>query len=421
MDGIGYATIADQFAKGLFKEGLNNVFSPMYPLFVSLLHLAVPDVELAGRVVSLFFGVLLIWISFLFANRLLGGSRKALWTAALVAFHPYLVRFSSQVLSESVATFLFTLSVFSFFLGWQERRRPALALSGLCLVMTYLTRPEYLVFYAPFALLLLRRKRLVDCLMLLTPFLVVGLLYILYLHMQTGAFTVSNRAVLTPFVNLTTFFASIPFVSYDFMVAIFPLFFLLAICGLHRTNGPYRGLVLLLVVFHVLSLSFISHSTKRYSVEFVPIVMIFAVEGIYAVREYFERFVPQKIFSSILLATVIFMGILEPLTFSSNDRGLQKQAGLFLLKRGSGSVIAARLPLAAFYSKGRPVNLSSEMEADQSVEHFNRVLAEKKVDYLVIDNELEKEMPLLKDQLSRRAPLYSLDCKGAFVKVYKVS
>jgi len=421
MDGIGYATIADQFAKGLFREGLNNVFSPMYPLFVSLLHLAVPDVELAGRVVSLFFGVLLIWISFLFANRLLGDSRKALWMAALVAFPPYLLRFSSQVLSESVATFLFTLSVFSFFLGWQERRRSALALSGLCLVMTYLTRPEYLVFYAPFALLLLGRKRLVDCVMLLAPFLIVGLLYISYLHMQTGTYTVSNRVALSPFAGLAAFFPTIPFVSYDFMVAIFPLFFLLAICGLRRTNGPYRGLVLFLVVFHVLSLSFISHSTKRYSVEFVPILTIFAVEGIYAVREYFERLVPQRIVSSILLAAVIFMGILEPLTFSSNDRGLQKQAGLFLLKRGSGSVIAARLPLAAFYSKGQPVNLSSEMEADPSAEHFNRVLADRKVDYLVIDNELEKEVPMLKNRLSGWVPLYSLDHKGAFVKVYKVS
>ena len=178
--------------------------------------------------------------------------------------------------------------------------------------------------------------------------------------------------------------------------------------------------MLFLVVFHVLSLSFISHSTKRYSIEFVPILMIFAVEGIYAVREYSERFVPKEIVSYVLLAAFIFTGILEPLTFSSNDRGLQKQAGLFLLGRGSGSVIAARLPLAAFYSKGRPVNVSSEMEADQSVEHFNRVLADKKVDYLVIDNELEKEIPFLKDQLSRWAPLYSLDHKGAFVKVYKV-
>ena len=371
--------------------------------------------------VSLFFGVLLIWISFLFAKRLLEDNRKALWAAALVAFHPYLVRFSSQVLSESVATFLFTVSVFSFFLGWQEKRRSALALSGLFLVMTYLTRPEYLVFYAPFTLLLLGRKRIVDCLTLFVPFLVFGVLYILYLHMQTGTYMVSNRATLSPFVGLTAFFASIPFVSYDFMVAVFPLFFLLAICGLRRTNGPYRGLVLLLVVFHVLSLSFISHSTKRYSVEFVPILMILAVEGIYAVREYFERFVPRTIVSSILVAAVIFMGVLEPLTFSSNDRGLQKQAGLFLLKQGSGSVVAARLPLAAFYSKGRPVNLSSEMETDRSVEHFNRILADRKVDYVVVDNELEKEMPMLKNRLSGWVPLYSLDHKGAFVKVYRVS
>jgi hypothetical protein len=423
MDGIGYATIADQFGKGLFRAGLNNVFSPMYPFFVSLLHLAVPDVELAGRLVSVFFGVLLIWISFLFASRLLCDSAKAVWVAVLVAFHPYLVRYSGQVLSESLAAFLFTLTVFSFYAGWQDRRRAALVVSGVCLLLTYLTRPEYLVFYAPFLLLLLRRRRVADCAVLLLPFLVLGALYISYLHAQTGKWMVSNRATLLPFVPVSASFANIPFVSYDFMIAVFPLFLLFAILGLPRAPRPYRLLALVLVVFHILSLSFISHSTKRYSVEFVPISMIFAAVGIYGVGEYFRRFFPGRAtaISCVLAAAVVFMGVLEPLAPPHYERGLYKQAGLFLLTHDPGSVVAARLPLAAFYAQGKPVDLLSELSTDKGIAGLDRVLADKRVGYLVVDEELEKEVPCLREYLSGKMPVCTLSHKEAFLRVYKFS
>ena len=421
MDGIGYATIADQFGHGLFRQGLNNVFSPMYPFFVSLLHFATPDVELAGRLVSLFFGVLLIWISFLFARRLFNDGGKAVWVAVLVAFHPYLVRYSAQVLSESLTAFLFTLTVFSFYVGMQERRRAALAFSGFCLVLTYLTRPEYLVFYAPLVFVLLRKRRMADCVVLLLPFLLLGALYISYLHGQTGVWMVSKRVTLSPFVALSAFFVNIPFVAYYLVAAVFPLFFLLAVLGFPKVQGAYRTLVLVLVVFHILSLSFISHSTKRYSVELVPIFMILAAAGVHAARDYFGRFFPVRAVSCVLAAAVIFMGVLEPLAPPRYERGLYKQAGLFLLKADPGSVVAARLPIAAFYEKGTSIDLLSEMSADKSIARFNRVLSDKRVHYLVVDEELEKEMPFLRDCLSQRAPVYALAHGGAFVRVYKFS
>jgi hypothetical protein len=421
MDGIGYATIADQFAKGLFRQGLSNVFSPMYPFFVSLLHLAVPDVELAGRLTSLFFGVLLICLSFVLANRLFRDRGKAIWMAALVAFHPYLVRYSGQVLSESLATFLFTLVVFLFYVGWQDRRRGVLAACGFCLVLAYLTRPEYLVFYGPLALLLLIRKRLVDCLVLVLPFFALGALYIFYLHAQSGMWTVSARTTLSPFVALGSALINIPFVSYDFVAAILPFSFFLAILGILRVPRPYRNLAMLLVTFHILSLSFISHSSKRYSVEFVPLLMVFSLEGIFFVVSYLKRFLPVRVAIWILAVAIVLPGAFEPFSSSRDERGLQKQAGLFLLEHGKGSVIAARLPLAAFYAKGRAVDLLSEMPGERNIIRLNRVLVDKRVDYLVVDEELEKEMPFLRDSLSRRPFLCSLDRNGAFVRIYRVS
>lgn len=202
LDGIGYATMAEQFAKGQFGRALGSVFPPVYPLFTALLHLAIPDVELAGRLVSLVFGILLIYASFLFARKLLHDDGKALWVAFLLALQPYLIRYSGQVLSESCATLLFSVTVFFFYVGWRAERRGFIAASGLCLTLTYLTRPEYLIFYAPLVLLLLTKRRISDILLLLVPFLVLGLFYIGYLRIETGLWIVSKKATLSPFVSL---------------------------------------------------------------------------------------------------------------------------------------------------------------------------------------------------------------------------
>ncbi len=121
--------MADDFAKGLFSRAMESVFPPVYPLFVALFHLVIPDVETAGRMVSLLRRPFDLHF-FLFARRFFRDEGKALWVALLVAFHPYLVRYSGAVLSEACAAFLFTATVFSFYMGWQEGKAPLHRHSG---------------------------------------------------------------------------------------------------------------------------------------------------------------------------------------------------------------------------------------------------------------------------------------------------
>ncbi len=437
MDGISYATMGRQLAQGHFGEALNNVFPPVYPAFVGLFNLAVPDVELAGRLVSLVFGTLLIWVCFRFSARLLNDRNKALWVAFFVAFHPYLIRYSGQVLSESLAAFLFSATVFSFYTGWQQHRRAAIAACGICLALTYLTRPEYLIFYVPFLLVLLAshgisgmtpipgnmasRRRLADCLVLLLPFLVLGLVYIYYLHSQTGLWIVSRKATLSPFVSLGTFFVNLPFVTYEFFVAVFPLFFLCAALGFPKVDRAFRNLALLLIAFHILSLSFISHSTRRYSLEFVPLCLVFAADGIRVVDEHTRRLLKKGVVVWALAAIIVFMAALQSFSPPRIDRVLQKQAGLFLLRRDPGSTVAARLPLAAFYGKGVPVDLLSEMSAQKDMARFASVVRERRVRYLIVDEETERELPFLRAYLAKSAPIWGSSLNGMFVRIYRVS
>jgi hypothetical protein len=420
IDGTAYAKVAEAFIGGRFDQALNNVFSPGYPLFVGLLHLVIPDVELAGRLISVLFGTLLIWLSFVFGRRVFRDDKKAVLLSFLVAFHPLLVTYSGKVLSESVATFFFCLTIFLFYVSWQENRRLLLGLAGFCLVLTYLTRPEYLVYYGPLILLLLASKRLSDSLIFLLPLCVIGSLYALYLHDRTGLWMVSNKATLSPFVSLSTFFVNIPLVVFCFLMAISPLFVLLTGLGFAKIPNSYRNLLLMVVVFHIVSLAFISHSTKRYSVEFIPLCLIGAVEGFYVITQYAARSFNHRLVRLVMICIVVVTSLLLAYPPIHADRALQKQAGLFLLSYDPGSTIAARLPLAAFYSKGKNVNLLTEMSVRNGQKQLQTMLAEKQVRYMVVDEKTKSQLPVLRDYLSKTKMIWSTGDTSTFVSIYRI-
>ncbi len=422
VDGTAYATIADQFSKGLFPEGLSNVFSPMYPAIIALFHLLIPDIELAGRLVSLVCGVLLIYVCYLFARRLfVDDGRKALWVAFLVAFQPHLVVYSGQVLSESFTVLSFTLSVFAFYVGWQENRRAMIMLSGLFLVLTYLSRPEYLVYCAPFLLFLFPGKRVTDICAFLLPICILGFLYVFYLHLQTGVWMVSMKVTVSPVAPLSRFFSSFPVVVYHLGSAVFPPFLLLAAFGFVKIERRFRNLVVVLTLFHIFSLSFVGHSTKRYSVEFIPVYMFFAAEGIPVVFNCLRRLVPAGYFGVFLVgAVVVLSGVLQSYTPFRSDRALQKEAGRYIKTIDPGSVVVSRLPMAPFYAQGAPVVLRGRMEKGLTVEQLNRIISENHAEYIVVDEQMERNLGFLRDYISRLPLLKEFRDKEYFVRVYRL-
>jgi hypothetical protein len=421
MDGISYATIAREFLHGHFGAALNNIFPPLYPLFMSLFHFAIPDVELAGRLTSLAFGLLTIVLVYYFVRKLTGSDGKALWGAFLVCFQPYLMRYSGQVLSESTTSFLFAATVFAFYIGWAEERPSLIALSGLCLSLTYLTRPEYVVYYAPFALVLLARKRFGSMVLLFLPFLFLGTLYILYLHSQTGLWVVSNKATLSPFVPIGLFLRNLPAVFYEFIVALTPVYALLVLLGIRSTRRSYGLIVALLVFFHIVSLAFVGHATKRYSVEFIPVCSIFAVEGIYWIVGFCRRTNLSSAVPVIIAVLVGAIGILQSYETPRKDRALHKEAGLCLKGNAPGSVIASRLPLVAFYGEGRNVDLLRAVADKTNPDRLRQALAETGSQYLVVDEESEIELPSLKAWSAGRVPSREFANGRHFLRLYRLS
>lgn len=421
LDGTAYATMAEQFARGLFGQALTNVFSPMYPAIVALFHLIIPDAELAARIVSLVFGMLAIVISFFFARRVFKDDTKATWVVVLLSFHPYLIRYSGQALSESLAVFLFSATAFSFYLGYHEKKRWALPVAGLLLCFTYLTRPEYLVYYGPFVLLLVWRRRFADILLFLSPFLVLGSLYLLHLHAQNNAWVVSNKAVASPFVPLMTAAANLPLVLYELVAALSPILVLLIVFGIRAVPRSYLLLAAALIVFHLASLSLVGHATKRYSVEFIPICSIFAAQGFESVRGWCVSFLKPRTVTGVLVAVVVVVGIALFYQPARHDRELHKQAGMFLRTNDPGRSVAARLPLVAFYARGTRLDLLSELPDKNDVARLRDALREKNVRYLVIDEDTEKEVPSVKGYISEHPYLKEFRKGGSFVRIYRLT
>jgi 4-amino-4-deoxy-L-arabinose transferase-like glycosyltransferase len=419
IDGISYAQIADHFSKGAFSEGLRNAFPPFYPAIISLFHLIVSDVELAGRLVSLVCGVLLIYGTYLGLTRFVS-REKALWGAFFIAVHPYLTRYSAQVLSESLATFLFGATVFFFYVGCNEKSGWRIALSGFLLTLTYLTRPEYIVYYFPLAAFLLHRRRLSHTAALILPFILLGLGYILYMRVSTGFWVVSGKAIHSPFVPLLSAAINVPAVAFHFFAALFVPFVLLLIVGFLRVERSYRALAILLSAFHVLSLACVGHSTRRYSVEFVPLLIIFMVEGWYVVEAYTHRFRHGRAVWFSAAVIICLLTFSQGIEGPHRGRDLFKKAGLFLVQYDRGANVASRLPLASFYGKGTWTDVSATCTHMAECPGFTRVLEARGAGYLVLDDKMASECPWLSGCVAAFPMVASFSDTEDFVKIYRV-
>jgi len=201
-DGVEYLRAAKFFLDGDYYQGFSNVFPPFYPAVISVTSLLVGNLELAGKLVSLFFGTLTVIAIYAFAKRLFN-EEVGFYSALLLTFHPYLAQFSGSVLTESTFTFF---GVWNALIGWkalQSRSWRSMFLVGLFLGVAYLTRPEGIGFVAVFFLWIFffdggkfwinLSQKLSMAVSLLIGTTVFALPYILFLHEVTGKWILSLK------------------------------------------------------------------------------------------------------------------------------------------------------------------------------------------------------------------------------------
>ncbi|MCJ7813609.1 glycosyltransferase family 39 protein, partial [bacterium] len=197
-----YLQLAVLFSKGQFLQALHPYWSPLYSVFVAAVSFIIPDFELAGRIVSLMCGIL-IFIPVFFFTKKLFGKRSGYWAIGLLTFYSPLAFSTTTALAEP--TFIF-LSIIAIYFGWKAIENKSLKYSiftGIFFGFSYLTKPEgigyffiFIIFsgiYAIIDFIQSQRRRLFIVILSGVSFVFISAPYILYLHNETGRWTISSK------------------------------------------------------------------------------------------------------------------------------------------------------------------------------------------------------------------------------------
>ncbi len=149
-EGVEYARIGENLLRGrgfvgIFNNGVQLNFPPLYPIAIAALSLVTGSSEWAARLICIFAGALLVVPMARFADWI-HGRRVAQVVAAMVALHPMLIAGSASTYSEGP---YLTLMLFALYetARWVATRRLRHALvAGLLMGLSYLIRPEAFLF-----------------------------------------------------------------------------------------------------------------------------------------------------------------------------------------------------------------------------------------------------------------------------------
>jgi len=201
-DSAIYGFIARDFLKGDFMKGLSSPAPPFYPFLIFLFSPDTTHVEIAGRLISVFFGTLTLVPLFYLVKGAIG-LKEAILSALFYSFHPHLVTYSGMLLTEATYWGLLTLSVYFYWTGLQKQKAWRMAYSGVFLGLAYLTRPEgvgYVLVYLGWVVVegVVRKnwlKKLILLGVLLPSLFIFVIPYVLYIHQETGQWLISKKEV----------------------------------------------------------------------------------------------------------------------------------------------------------------------------------------------------------------------------------
>ena len=391
-DSAAYGFVARDFLKGHFIKGLSSPAPPLYPFLIFLFSPGPLNVEMAGRLLSLFFGTLTVIPLFYLVKEAVG-KKEAIFSALLYAFHPYLVTYSGMLLTEATYWALLVLSAYYFWTGLKRDKAWKIALSGCFLGLAYLTRPEgvgyllvYLIWMAVDAVLKKKWfKKLILMGILVSSVLVFVIPYVIWIHQETGKWLISKKAVeaqsrfsnqrvgegdslkgiegkktikrnseiLRVSRNIARF---LPFVTYHYLRAFHFSLWLFLFLGLIRARGKMIAYELFLgasVLFHLFSLASFVPSTIRFSVPVIPLSLFWAAAGILEIKRHLEKLKvsnPGKVVFLVIFV-VILVQLPQSLIPERRSRADQKKVGLWLKQNTpEDAIIMSNSPIEAFYA-----------------------------------------------------------------------
>ena len=202
-DGVAYIAMAREFHAGRAHDALAWVFSPLYPLLISIVYRAIPDWELAGELLSMVLGTVGVVLLYYLMREVYGRRGVAAGAAALAAIHPMLAAYSASVRTEAGYITLVTAALLLVVRGAERRRLASVAGAAVLCGLAYLYRTEGIgvpalcaVFLACGAFLWRRWTPgfgFGAAAVLIAIFLLAAAPYLLWMREYTGHWTVGRE------------------------------------------------------------------------------------------------------------------------------------------------------------------------------------------------------------------------------------
>ncbi len=199
-DGVGYVLSARDIVSGA-GWGKTATYGMVYPSLVGLASLPVGDMELAGRLVSIVMGSLLVIPLYLVSKELFSKWVGVMACILVLVWSP-LRMWSCEVMTQ--ATYI-TLLMTGLYLVRVAIRRVSFKVSffaGMVMALSYLTRPEALVTFVAIVgamfiaglLLPIPRQRLLQMLLAACAGFALPLVpYIFLIHHYTGSWQLAGK------------------------------------------------------------------------------------------------------------------------------------------------------------------------------------------------------------------------------------
>lgn len=207
-EGAEYARLAENIRSGhgymgMFNNGIQLNFPPLFPLLIAAVSYIVPSTEIAVRLISAVLGAMFVVPMFFLAKRIYG-AKVAFIVTVLVIFHPLLLARSVLCCSETSYLTIFMSGVYFVIRFTEDFKIRTAIFAGLLFGLAYLIRPEVFILVGGFAVLGLislfwvqyRRPVIVGVLSLVAVFALVASPYIVFLSISSGKFRLEAKGSL---------------------------------------------------------------------------------------------------------------------------------------------------------------------------------------------------------------------------------
>ncbi|NWG03047.1 MAG: glycosyltransferase family 39 protein [Syntrophaceae bacterium] len=400
LDGaFQYIPIAKDFASGLFGKALTHTQQPLYSFLIAMISPWVSDYELAGKWVSTFLGIFMIFPVYFLGKRIFD-ERIAFLSTLLLVIHPFIRRVSAEVLKES--TYLFFLAIALWF-TWRTIERGkkfSFLFIPLFSTLAYLVRPDGIevLFITFFYVLFIKKfngfgnKWRIVLLMILSS-LLLFLPYLIHIRGSTGMWTLSKVKTVGGFLGLQGIDLNVPFIdkilfslkrlNLEILFNYHPLYlFLFAIGFIKGASSHFKQgekYLLSFLIVHYIVLFFLVFNITDWSdkgeIQFIGFsgrhvlpLLLFSIywvgEGVLVVYQWIFKQLEShhKLFGleatkrSQLLWVILFiiiLGTILPKTLKSHryERLPEKWAGVWIKDQsGGGATLLTTLPRVAFYA-----------------------------------------------------------------------